>query len=160
MADQELTSGATGPAATTAYSEAQAQAMAQAQERERQKVESAVTGMSKQVSQLMEAWAPPTMKHVKGDASKDDDGKGAAPTTASGTGGAATDKGAAGPADIKPPLIKAGTIMFAVLDTTVNSDYPDSPFWPRLWKANTKVPSCWASSRSVKVCQVRWIELC
>ncbi len=50
-------------------------------------------------------------------------GQGAQTTGAAGN--AAT--GAAGSAEEKPPLIKSGTILFGVLDTAVNSDYPDTP---------------------------------
>jgi type IV secretory pathway VirB10-like protein len=127
LADQEIVSGTAQPA-TGAYSEAQSQAMAQAQERERQKVENTMTGMGGQVTQLMEAWAPPNMKHVSGQPlDKDAANIGAAVAKGTGAGAAANSKDADAPGEGTPPLIKAGTILFAVLDTTVNSDYPDSP---------------------------------
>ena len=74
----------------------------------------------------MEAGGPPTMKHVKGEQDKTDIGTTGATTTTTTT---STEKDSSGPGGVgvMPPVIKAGTILFAVLDTTVNSDYPESP---------------------------------
>jgi len=79
-----------------------------------QQMQSAIAG---QVGQLLAAWtAPPSQSLVA---------VVPPPTkkTPGLTGGGASG-GVAGSASQKPPIIKAGSIVFAVLDTSVNSDYP------------------------------------
>lgn len=76
-------------------------------------------GMSGQLSQLFAAWAPPTQQYVVGNETN----KGGAPGAAIGGGVDGKSMGALGGAQ-QPVLAKAGTIMFAVLDTSVNTDQP------------------------------------
>lgn len=84
------------------------------------------TAMSGQAQQLVSAWQPPTMEHKAMIESKKKtaDGQsseaGSSSSSSSSSSTSSTDTGAA-------PLIKAGTVIFAVLDTAINSDYPDSP---------------------------------
>lgn len=93
------------------------------------RIEDLVSAMQGQASQLISAWQPPVMMHKEGlpikDKQKDGSGNGG------GAANAADDKsGAANPSAASAtsaPIIKGGTILFAVLDTAVNSDYPDSP---------------------------------
>lgn len=106
---------ATGP------SEAELRA---AQERQ-QRIQQLLAGMSGQAQSLIAAWQPPVMLHKDGSASSDKGKKGtieggaAAPGSTTTTTTTVTQK--------KPAFIKAGTIIFGVLDTAVNSDYPDTP---------------------------------
>src|SRR3989344_9542225 len=83
------------------------------------------TAMASQAQSLLTAWQPPKMAHQSG----------TPPSTAK-SGSAEGDTKAAGrdgkeSKDVEtasgPPLIKAGTIFFGVLDTGVDSDYPDTP---------------------------------
>lgn len=82
------------------------------------------TAMAAQAQNILTAWTPPVMTHREGTPPTSE--KGTTVTTTSTmaknplTGGAAA-------AELKPVLIKAGTILFAVLDTAVDSDYPDTP---------------------------------
>jgi intracellular multiplication protein IcmE len=46
--------------------------------------------------------------------------------------------GAAGKGPAKPPLVKAGTIAYAVLDTAVDSDYPDTPIMATIVQGSLK----------------------
>jgi len=105
-----------------AAAEAQAQlAMAQDRQARIQELMSAMTG---QAQQLVSSWQPFIMEHKEG-IPPDDKAK-----TAAAAAGVKpeTDAATAGPGGpTAPVLIKAGTILFAVLDTTANSDYPDSP---------------------------------
>jgi intracellular multiplication protein IcmE len=86
-----------------------------------------MAGMSKQAQSLVTAWQPPTMEHQQG--SYEQKTKTVETTTSQTlTNGklSSTDKsGSSTPSG--PPLVKAGTIMFAVLDTAVDSDYPNTP---------------------------------
>ncbi len=70
------------------------------------------SSMSTQASQLFVAWGSPTQQYVAG---------ANLPTSAQITAGAVAGGGSGGGA---PPAVKAGTIMYAVLLTAVNSDEP------------------------------------
>jgi intracellular multiplication protein IcmE len=73
--------------------------------------------MSQQAGDLFASWSPPaTQDFVQGEKEQNANEMGAAGQQ----GGA----GAAGQAAEQPPIVKAGTIMFAVLDTALNSDEP------------------------------------
>ena len=88
-----------------------------------------MTAMSAQAGQLITAWQPPIMQHRAGspDEKKNKNGKEADGTQASGNDAAGGDAAAGQVRPPPPPLIKSGTMIFAVLDTQANSDYPDSP---------------------------------
>lgn len=90
------------------------------------RIQALMTAMAGQAQQLVSAWEPPTMRHTGGPVEVE---KKTTTTTV-------TSSGARGPGGLVGPttgpgsgpvLIKAGTILFGVLDTAVNSDYPDSP---------------------------------
>ncbi len=76
------------------------------------------SGMSSQANQLLAAWAPPGQQYVAGSAAE----TGGAASAGSGAGGGQAAQSAfevgAG------PVVKAGSIMFAVLDTSVSTDEP------------------------------------
>lgn len=76
-------------------------------------------GMMAQASQLFSAWAPPTQAYVEGTPELEKSGL----AGAGGVAGLSAAGGLAGGA-MKPPIVKAGTVMFAVLETSLNSDEP------------------------------------
>jgi polyhydroxyalkanoate synthesis regulator phasin len=114
-----------GPATTGQFSAAEAAAQAQALQDQQAKIQELQAAMSAQAQQLVAAWQPPTMVHKGG--SPDDKQKGAPGAAAGSTPTSNAPLGAAAPGATGFPLIKTGTILFAVLDTGVNSDYPDTP---------------------------------
>lgn len=103
--------------------EAQQKAADQAAQDKEARVEALMVAMSSQAQQLVNTvWQPPQMANRQGTPATPeskancDTSKG---TGNSSSGQSSTPQGA--------PIIKAGSILFAVLDTAVNSDYPDSP---------------------------------
>jgi polyhydroxyalkanoate synthesis regulator phasin len=104
-----------------AAAQAAAQAAAAAAQARTQRIQGLVSAMSGQAHALISAWQPVAMSHKGNSApgdNKDANGKDGKTTTTTTT----TTTGTSG-----PPVIKAGTIYFAILDTGVNSDYPDTP---------------------------------
>jgi len=81
------------------------------------------TGMAGQAAELFASWnPPPTQQYVVGDRN-DQDQKGGSKSGSSGGGkGNPGEKGAAGAVAANGNIIKGGTVMFAVLDTGINSD--------------------------------------
>lgn len=108
------------------FAEQVAQADAEAARARQQRIQDLMTTMSGQAQSLVAAWQPPKMEHKggSGDDSKKKTGGAEGQSAQSGTGSGASNK-STGPE--KAPLIKAGTILFAVLTTAVDSDYPDTP---------------------------------
>lgn len=91
----------------------QRQALLISDQRAQQLSQQLQSAMTTQANQLFTAWTAPSQQFVAGVADKDLGGDG------SGTGGAA------GRITTNPKaFIKAGTIIFAVLDTAINSDEP------------------------------------
>jgi polyhydroxyalkanoate synthesis regulator phasin len=89
-----------------------------------QRIDQLMSAMSGQAQQLLAAWQPPTMQHKQGA----DDEKKPSGTMSRGAGeGKGEELTAENSKPAVKPLIKAGTILFAVLDTAINSDYPDTP---------------------------------
>jgi len=115
------------PVAAEQFSTAVAQKQVQSAQDRQQQVEQLQAAMSTQAQNLLVAWHAPSMKHEGSEASKANL-SGATSEKAAGSGATAASNGlnpAKGPQ--KPPLVKAGTIAYAVLDTAVDSDYPDTP---------------------------------
>lgn len=104
------------------------QQLQQMQKDEQAKFDALLGAMQGQASQLVSAWQPTAMSHTEG--SGVDPAKEAAEKAALANGGtgskSATDKSKSD-SEGGAPLIKSGTILFAVLDTGVNSDYPNTP---------------------------------
>jgi polyhydroxyalkanoate synthesis regulator phasin/type IV secretory pathway VirB10-like protein len=90
-----------------------------------QRLQAIMDAMSNQAQQLVSLWQAPTMSGRVGSAAADKD-KQAELSNQTKTKGAAVSQNGVDK-DSGEVLIKSGTILFAVLDTTVNSDYPDSP---------------------------------
>lgn len=110
----------------TQFSDAAAKTKAQAEQLEAQQTQALMTAMSQQASQLITSWQPPMMAGKVGAAAKET-ATSEAKNASSNTESAKSATNAPEATSIKPPLIKAGTIFYAVLDTAVNSDYSDSP---------------------------------
>jgi intracellular multiplication protein IcmE len=111
---------AEGGGRSPAVSAAEAQQQVQIQQQQTQQMQQQVQGdMQTQVGQLFAAWKPSTQKYEE--AEKETEAGGVA--TGEGGGAGVNEEGGA-LASRAPPLVKAGTIMFAVLDTAVNSDEP------------------------------------
>lgn len=107
------------------FAEAAAQAQQAAADERNKRLSDIMSAMSAQAGQLISAWQPVAMVHQDGVPPVISSAQGAGNTGAAGTETGTPAAGTGAPAS--PPLIKAGTILFAVLDTAVNSDYPDSP---------------------------------
>ncbi len=116
----------TGNAATESqFAAAAAQAEQQAAAARQDQLDALAGAMSTQAGQLVSAWQePPQMDYREGTPET----KSTSELTATGTAaaGSGTTAGSSTAATASP-IIRAGTILFAVLDTSVNSDYPDSP---------------------------------
>ncbi|EKD73291.1 MAG: IcmE protein, partial [uncultured bacterium] len=127
---QEGTAVIAEPAAVTGeFSEAQLKAQQELDQQRQVQIENISAAMTAQAQQLISSWQPVVMEHKEGTPPEDKSKTGAAAGAANG-GASAASTGAAGETTSTPsgpPLIKAGTVLFAVLDTGVNSDYPTSP---------------------------------
>ncbi len=136
LAARVQTQKATQPAASTAtttsaqeaqFAAAQAQAQAAANQARQERLQSIMGAMSSQAQSLVAAWAPPVMQHHEGAGASENKSATQGSGGAAGTNQAAGENGSSTTAVETPALIKAGTIYFAVLDTAVDSDYPDTP---------------------------------
>ncbi len=113
--------GAAQPAVTSTQGQAPTTQEAQeqrqiAEQQLQQKVQIAQANMITQAGQLFSAWKPVTQAYEEGEKPKTGESAGG------GSGG--TGQGGSSGSSGKAPLIRAGTIYFAVLDTAVNSDQP------------------------------------
>lgn len=117
-------SAVTTQAPTGEFTAAQIQATQQTEQERQARIQAIMTAMSGQAGQLVNAWQPPQMVHREGSAVTVT-GKGTTTTTTTTTGSPATETTTI--TGTAPVLIKAGQVLFAVLDTAINSDYPDSP---------------------------------
>lgn len=118
--------GTTGDSAD-AFAMAQSRAAEDEAQARQARIEAIAANMQGQAGQLIAAWAPPVMDHKEAlPPPVDKDKLKAGANGANGAAGDSSSSTAAGAAD-KPIIVKAGTILFAVLDTAVNSDYVDSP---------------------------------
>lgn len=106
------TSNATNPALQAILDRQAQQISAQKAEQLQQQIQSS---MSTQANQLFVAWASPTQQYVAGAPSANRN-LSLSSGMAAGTATALT--------SVAPPAVKAGTIMYAVLLTAVNSDEP------------------------------------
>ncbi len=125
---EERKPATTAPAVPTEqFKEAVIQKQTESTVDQQQKVEQLQAAMLGQAQNLLASWRAPVMKHEGGESEKP-------PTAATGAEKTAEAKAATGAAaettekgPPKRPLVKAGTIAYAVLQTTVDSDYPDTP---------------------------------
>lgn len=119
-----------GEAGTAEFLAAQQRAEEEARQAAQQRIQDMQEAMSAQAQQLVNvAWQPSMMKHVSGSSEEQLNRKSGEATARSVTVTQERSVGSSseGTANTGIPLIKAGTIIFAVLDTAVDSDYPDTP---------------------------------
>jgi intracellular multiplication protein IcmE len=91
-----------------------------------QELQAAMAGMAKNL--VENVWQPVAMSHTQGSYQPEKPGEGGPGSLPPGVGPDGTAfGGGTGKNMKKPALIKSGTIYFAVLDTAVDSDYPDTP---------------------------------
>ncbi|VVC76683.1 hypothetical protein AQUSIP_20070 [Aquicella siphonis] len=116
------------------FEAAQTQAVQETAQERQARLDALTTAMTGQASQLIASWAPPSMMHREGTpesttAKKEGEGAGSKESSATGGTGTASASSTGSSSDqfSGTPLIKGGTILFGVLDTAINSDYPDSP---------------------------------
>lgn len=125
---QPVQANQTAPAQNQAqFAAAAAQAEQLATQEHQQRVQQMQAAMSGQAQSLITAWQPPKMVH----------GAGSPPSTSRAAGLSGVKEkletpgglgnGTVTAGETARPLIKTGTIYFAVLDTAVDSDYPDTP---------------------------------
>lgn len=106
---------------------AQAKAKALAEQQEQQRLQALMNAMSQQANQLVNSWQPPVMSGQVGSSSSDKDLNPVAASKPGDKGGSKEAGTSASAGGGEAPIIKAGTIIYAILDTAVNSDFPDSP---------------------------------
>jgi len=107
------------------FAAAQAQAAVETEQERQARLQAIMNAMNGQAGQLISAWQPQVMAHHEGTAeTKKKAGEAIGGSEASGGSSAS---GKAGATVSSAPIIKGGTIYFAVLDTAINSDYPDTP---------------------------------
>ena len=114
------------PVETEQFQVATSEGNAQAEQERRQRIELLMNAMSTQAQQLVTAWQPPNMAHQGGIEEKSSKSSDKGTTGGEGNGPGAGPNSGPNSASGNP-IIKAGTILFAVLDTGINSDFPDSP---------------------------------
>ncbi len=109
------------------FAAAEEAARAQAMQEREQRIQDMESAMSGQAQQLLTAWQPPSMQHKAGAPDEKKTGSliPSLPGAANKASPNSNNPNSLAPAG--PPLLKTGTIAFAVLDTGVNSDYPDTP---------------------------------
>ena len=126
LAQAPPTAAPTTAATTEQFAAAESQAALQASQEDQARIQALMGAMSGQAAQLIASWQPPVMEVKAGEASSGSKSGSAASGAAAGSSSgksASESSSSSGGA----PLIKAGTVIFAVLDTAANSDYPDSP---------------------------------
>lgn len=107
---------------TEEFTAAAVQARALADQDRMKRIQAIQAAMNGQAASLIDSWKVVKMTHMAGTPPEKPKttGEGGGAGGASGTGSAETKaKG--------PSIIKAGTILFAILETAVDSDYPDTP---------------------------------
>lgn len=109
------------------FAAAQVQAEQVTSQDRQQRIQQLQAAMSGQAQTLIAAWQPPKMTHQEGTPPKKTAAEtgGEGKTSLEGKAGEGKEGALAG-AEARP-LIKSGTIYFGVLDTAVDSDYPDTP---------------------------------
>lgn len=115
--------------AAASNAQAEAEAAAAAAQAHQQRIQQIMAGMSSQAQSLLSAWQPPHMSHVGGygGAERSEKGEKGGGGPGARAGGGKQSAEAASAQSTGAPLVKTGTIYYAVLDTAVDSDYPDTP---------------------------------
>ena len=113
-----------------AFEQVAAQANLEAEQARQDRINKLIANMQGQASKIIDtAWVTPTMinRTASPPEKKNLSGTGTPPTAQKSESGAANNPLGFESGPTTPPMIKAGTIYFAVLDTGVDSDFPDTP---------------------------------
>jgi len=108
------------------FAGAQTQSQQETEQEKKDRIAALVSLMSGQAKDLVGAWQPVNMVHREGSPPEKSKGGSNADGSKSGNNQNSGSGSGSGGAS-QPVLIKAGTVIFGVLDTAINSDYPDSP---------------------------------
>lgn len=122
---QRVQQGAAMTPPTGQFTAAQIQAAQESAQERQARIQAIMTAMSGQATQLISSWQPPSMTHREGSSATATGKGGTTTTTTTTTSGSSTSS--TNGSQTAPVLIKGGSVIFAVLDTAINSDYPDSP---------------------------------
>lgn len=114
------------PVPVSEFAKAQVQVVEESAQERQARIDALVNAMNGQAQSLLAAWQPPTMSH-RGGSEIGGKAKQSATAGASGSSAGSSTVSEFTSSQGGIPLIKAGTILFASLDTAVNSDYPESP---------------------------------
>ena len=112
---------------TEEFAAAQTQAVTETDQQRQERLQQLMSAMSGQATQLIGSWVPPSMAHKEGSYSTKETTTTKTTVTKTGEQSMAGEGGGTAAAAALAPIIKGGTIIFGVLDTAINSDYPDSP---------------------------------
>jgi type IV secretory pathway VirB10-like protein len=123
LAQRVANANAATTEAPETFAAVQTQAVAETDQQREARLEALMNGMNTQATQLISSWQAPVMAHKERSASTTTSGSQAAGTTETTVSTSTTSASSL----TAPSLIKGGTIIFAVLDTAINSDYPDTP---------------------------------
>jgi type IV secretory pathway VirB10-like protein len=125
---QQGNAGVPPAAAPGEFAAVQVQSVQESAEDRNARLQALMNAMSGQASQLINSWQPPTMQEKVGSPETPKIGVLGGTGSSGATGTGSSNKTSSSVTGMEgAPLVKAGTILFAVLDTAVNSDYPDSP---------------------------------
>ncbi|MDX1900925.1 MAG: TrbI/VirB10 family protein [Gammaproteobacteria bacterium] len=129
LQEQTLTGGTTtgqsGQNQAAQFAQAASQAELQRSQERQQRIQQLRATMTSQAQTLLTSWQQPAkMQHVS---AQTETNKTETSTTTTTTQETTSNGKQSQEATIVPPLIKAGTIYFGVLETAVDSDYPDTP---------------------------------
>lgn len=128
LAQAQGSTPAGGSIATSGdFAEAAAKAAAANAAAQQNQIQAIAANMSTQAQSLIAAWQPVPMLHQDGTPPDTTNPAAATAQGANAGAGATATTSTSSTTPPAPALIKAGQIIFAVLDTGVNSDYPDSP---------------------------------
>lgn len=108
------------------FAAAEAQSLEVSSQERQQRVQQLQAAMSGQAQSLLAAWQPAKMVHAEGSPPpppKTAPGEEGGKKSGSENGGTGTEN----TSGTERPLIKSGSIYYGVLDTAVDSDYPDTP---------------------------------
>ncbi|MBX3708604.1 MAG: hypothetical protein KIT56_01565 [Gammaproteobacteria bacterium] len=120
------------------FATAQAEVIQETAQERRARLEALMTTMTGQATQLISSWQPVTMQHREGTPDQPKEKQTGAGASSAASSSDASGSSTSGESSGKDALIKGGTIMFGVLDTAVNSDYPNSPIMATLVEGKYK----------------------
>jgi len=124
LAQKVANANATTGVSAEEFAVAKTETLAETDQERQARLQNLMNGMIGQSTQLIASWQAPVMVHKEG-----------SPITKESVSSVTSSSSSAGSSvettttitSTTAPVIKGGTILFAVLDTAINSDYPDTP---------------------------------